>query len=84
MSVELVRLVETIQREKNVDKHVLLDAIRTALTTAARKHYPESDPETIQVDINSETGDIVTTKDGEVVDASLEFGAVFPHEPPCE
>lgn len=75
MSVELVRLVETIQREKNVDKHVLLDAIKTALTTAARKHYPDIDPELIQVDINAESGDIVTTKDGQVVETS-DFGRI--------
>lgn len=75
MSVELVRLVETIQREKNVDKHVLLDAIKTALTTAARKHYPDVDPELIQVDINAESGDIVTTKAGEVVETS-DFGRI--------
>ncbi|MFM7316651.1 MAG: transcription termination factor NusA [Planctomycetota bacterium] len=75
MSVELVRLVETIQREKNVDKHVLLDAIKTALTTAARKHYPDIDPELIQVDINAETGDIVTTKEGQIV-ATSDFGRI--------
>ncbi len=75
MSVELIRLVETIQRDKNVDKHLLLDAIKSALTTAARKHYPDVEPELIQVDINAETGDILTTKDGEVVKES-DFGRI--------
>ena len=56
MSVELVRLIESIQRDKNVDKHVLFDAIRTALTNAARKHYPDVEPETIVVEVNEETG----------------------------
>jgi N utilization substance protein A len=75
MSVELIRLVETIQREKNVDKQTLLDAIKTALTTAARKHYPDIDPELIEVDVNAETGDIVTTKAGELVETS-DFGRI--------
>ena len=75
MSVELIRLVETIQRDKNVDKHLLLDAIKSALTTAARKHYPDVEPELIIVDINAETGDILTTKDGEVVKES-DFGRI--------
>lgn len=75
MSVELIRLVETIQREKNVDKHLLLDAIKTALTTAARKHYPDVEPELIEVDIHPENGDIVTTKAGEKVEAA-EFGRI--------
>lgn len=75
MSVELIRLVETIQREKNVDKHLLLDAIKSALTTAARKHYPDVEPELIQVDINPENGDIITLKDGERVEAA-EFGRI--------
>jgi N utilization substance protein A len=75
MSVELVRLIESIQRDKNVDKHVLFDAIKTALTNAARKHYPEVEPESILVDVNEETGDIVTTKGGEVVKES-DFGRI--------
>ena len=75
MSVELIRLVETIQREKNVDKHLLLDAIKSALTTAARKHYPDVEPELIQVDIHPENGDIITTKDGQKVEAA-EFGRI--------
>jgi N utilization substance protein A len=75
MSVELIRLVETIQREKNVDKHLLLDAIKSALTTAARRHYPDVEPDLIQVDINPDNGDIVTTKEGERVEAA-EFGRI--------
>lgn len=75
MSVELVRLIESIQRDKNVDKHVLFDAIKTALTNAARKHYPDVEPETIVVEVNEETGDIVTTKGGEVVKES-DFGRI--------
>ncbi|RLT15043.1 MAG: transcription termination factor NusA [Planctomycetota bacterium] len=75
MSVELIRLVETIQREKNVHKHLLLDAIKSALTSAARKHYPDIEPDLIQVEINAETGDIVTTRDGTIVKES-DFGRI--------
>jgi len=42
MSVDLVRIVDSIHRDKNIPKDILFDGIQSALTTAARKHYPEA------------------------------------------
>jgi N utilization substance protein A len=62
MSVDLVRIVDSIHRDKNIPKDILFDGIQSALTTAARKHYPEAGE--IEVHIDRDTGAIEATKDG--------------------
>ena len=62
MSVDLVRIVDSIHRDKNIAKEILFEGIQSALATAARKHYP--DAEDIQVTINPESGQIQASKDG--------------------
>jgi len=73
MSVDLVRIVDSIHRDKNIPKDILFDGIQTALTTAARKHYPEAAE--IEVHIDRETGAIDATKDGVKLDPS-ELGRI--------
>jgi N utilization substance protein A len=73
MSVDLVRIVDTIHRDKNIPKDILFEGIQTALATAAKKHYPAA--ETIEVLIDPDTGKIQTTADGEVVDPP-DFGRI--------
>src|SRR5438309_9069295 len=73
MSVDLVRIVDSIHRDKNIPKEVLYEGIESALATAAKKHYP--DALDIQVTINPETGDQTVMADGlEVVPP--EFGRI--------
>jgi N utilization substance protein A len=62
MSVDLVRIVDSIHRDKNIPKDILFEGIQSALTTAARKHYPEAGE--IEVHIDRDTGTIEATKDG--------------------
>src|SRR3954452_4579469 len=73
MSVDLVRIVDSIHRDKNIPKEVLFEGIESALATAAKKHYP--DAEEIQVSIDPETGKIRTIKDGTEVEPP-EFGRI--------
>ena len=73
MSVDLVRIVDSIHREKNIPKDVLFEAIESALASAAKKHYPEA--EEIQVAIDRETGKANTTADGEPKDPP-DFGRI--------
>jgi len=63
MSVDLLRIVDSIHRDKNIDKDILFEGIQSALQTAAKKHYPEA--EEITVTIDPETGQIEASKDGE-------------------
>ena len=73
MSVDLVRIVDSIHRDKNIPKDILFDGIQSALATAARKHYPEAGD--IEVHIDRETGAIDATKDGVKMDPS-ELGRI--------
>jgi transcription termination/antitermination protein NusA len=65
MSVDLVRIVDSIHRDKNIPKDVLFEGIESALATAAKKHYP--DAEEITVKIDQDSGKISTLTDGKVV-----------------
>jgi N utilization substance protein A len=73
MSVDLVRIVDSIHRDKNIPKDILFDGIQSALTTAARKHYP--DAADIEVHIDRDTGTIDATKDGVKMDPA-ELGRI--------
>nr|UXE45577.1 transcription termination/antitermination protein NusA [uncultured bacterium] len=73
MSVDLVRIVDSIHRDKNIPKEVLFEGIESALATAAKKHYP--DAEEIEVKIDPDSGKIRTTKDGEPIDPP-DFGRI--------
>ena len=73
MSVDLVRIVDSIHRDKNIPKNILFEGIQSALATAARKHYP--DAAEIEVHIDRETGAIAATKDGVKMDPA-ELGRI--------
>ncbi len=73
MSLDLVRIVDSIHRDKNIPKEVLFEGIESALATAAKKHYP--DAEEILVKIDPDSGKVTTTTDGEVVEPP-EFGRI--------
>lgn len=62
MSVDLVRIVDSIHRDKNIPKDILFEGIQSALQTAAKKHYP--DAAEVIVTIDPDTGQIEATKDG--------------------
>jgi N utilization substance protein A len=66
MSVDLVRIVDSIHRDKNIPKEVLFDGITSAMVTAAKKHYP--DAEDITITIDPESGVVVFLKDGTKMD----------------
>ena len=73
MSVDLVRIVDSIHRDKNISKDILFEGIQSALTTAARKHYPEAGE--IEVRIDPDSGAIEATKDGVKMDPA-ELGRI--------
>jgi N utilization substance protein A len=73
MSVDLVRIVDSIHRDKNISKEILFEGIQSALTTAARKHYPEAAE--IDVRIDPDSGAIDATKDGVKMDPA-ELGRI--------
>lgn len=63
---ELLRLVDTLRRERDIDAEVVFLGIEAALLSAARKHFGAS--EEVVVEINRETGDIRAYDEGREID----------------
>lgn len=69
-------VLEELQRERGIHKEALLDAIRVALLTAAKKNFKEEQEDALDVRI-SDTGDfriIHKTPEGEVDVTPKDFG----------
>jgi len=56
MNGELLRLIDTIHRDKDIDKEILFDSLEQALLTAAKRKYGTVD--NLRVRIDRETGEI--------------------------
>jgi N utilization substance protein A len=55
---ELLRIVDTLHRDKDIDKEVLFEAIESALLSAARKKFGEQNALTLRID--RESGKVVS------------------------
>ena len=53
---EVLRIVDAIHRDKNIDKEIVFEGIEAALVSAAKKHYGEE--ANIVVNIDREDGSI--------------------------
>lgn len=56
MNREFIKAVEELEKEKEISKDLLIDAIESALVSAYKKNYGTS--QNVRVNINKETGDI--------------------------
>ncbi|MBM4041974.1 MAG: transcription termination factor NusA [Planctomycetes bacterium] len=73
MNGDLLRLVDSIHRDKDIDKEIIFDALEDALLSAARKYYgPKAD---IAVFVDRETGQIEAYDGNTQVDA-LDIGRI--------
>src|SRR5262245_51510462 len=63
---DMLGMVDSIHRDKNIEKEIVFQAIEAALITAAKKHYGELSDVVIQID--RETGALSGTHDGTVLD----------------
>ncbi len=63
MNQELLRIVEGIARDKNIDKETVFDDLEAAMLSAIRKANAHT--EDVTVEINRETGEISAAVDGE-------------------
>ena len=59
---ELLRIVDTIHRDKNLDKEIVFEGIEAAIISAAKKHYGEE--EEVVVTIDRRSGTISGTHNG--------------------
>lgn len=63
---DMLRIVDSLHREKNIQKEIVFQAIEAALVTAAKKHYGENSDIVIQ--INRLTGALSGLHDGTALD----------------
>jgi len=59
---ELLRIVDAIHREKNIDKEIIFRGIEAALVSAAKRHYGEE--EEIVLEVDRQTGTIAGHHNG--------------------
>lgn len=67
MNQELLRIVENIARDKNIDKESIYVDLEEAMITAARKHFGEPECNVV-VNIDRGTGEITAYKDDVEID----------------
>jgi N utilization substance protein A len=71
---DMLRIVDSLHREKSIDKEIVFQAIEAALVTAAKKHYGELAD--IAVNIDRETGEISGTHAGQPMDEAEISGRI--------
>jgi N utilization substance protein A len=71
---EVLRIVDAIHRDKNIDKEIVFEGIEAALVSAAKKQYGEEAD--IVVAINREDGSITATCDGQMLDSEETVGRI--------
>jgi len=66
---DLVRLVDAIHREKNIDAEIVFLGIEAALLSAAKKHFGPA--EEVVIALDRTTGDVAATLNGVPMDPTL-------------
>ncbi len=67
MNQELIRIVDNIARDKNLDRESIFQDLESAMVSGARKHFGLPDAE-ITVHIDRTNGQITAYKDDELID----------------
>jgi N utilization substance protein A len=71
---EILRIVDAIHRDKNIDKEIVFQAIESALVSASRKNY--GDDAQIEIHIDRQDGSIQGTCDGIELDPEETVGRI--------
>ena len=66
MNKELLEALDILEKEKNISKDTMLEAIENSLITACKNHFGKAD--NIRVNINPETCDFAVLAEKEVVE----------------
>lgn len=73
MNAELIRIVDSIHRDKDVDKEIIFQALEAAMLSAARKQFNSLQEITVRID--RETGEIIIN-DGQTKLDPLTLGRI--------
>jgi len=71
---EILRIVDAIHRDKNIDKEIVFQAIEAALVTALSRQYGET--AVITIDIDRQSGQVNGTHDGQPLDTAELSGRI--------
>ena len=71
---EILRIVDAIHRDKNIDKEIVFQAIEAALVTALSRQFGETSVVTIEID--RESGKVTGTHDGQPLDTAELSGRI--------
>lgn len=75
MSQELLAILDQIEREKSIKKDVLIEAVESALVSAARKVLAIKPNEELKVQLDRNTGKIKAFRNNEEI-TSMDFGRI--------
>jgi N utilization substance protein A len=75
MSQELIAIIEQIEREKGIKKEVLLEAVESALLSAAKKVIDLKPDEELRVELNPQSGKIRAFRNEEEI-TNIDFGRI--------
>lgn len=71
MNKELIEALDALEKEKEISKETLFEAIENSLLTACKNHFGKAD--NVKVEINRETGDFLCYAEKEVVETREEI-----------
>ncbi|MCX5711157.1 MAG: transcription termination factor NusA [Candidatus Omnitrophica bacterium] len=75
MSQELLAIIEQIEREKGIKKEVLIEAVESALVSAAKKVIDLKPEEELRVELDRSNGKIKAFRNNEEV-TNIDFGRI--------
>src|SRR4030042_4018141 len=75
MSQELLAILDQMEREKGIKKEILIDAVESALLSAARKTLNISPEDELKVELDRTNGKIRAFKNKEEI-TSIDFGRI--------
>jgi N utilization substance protein A len=75
MSQELLAIIEQIEREKGIKKDILIEAVESALLSAAKRVIDLKPDEVFKVELDRNSGKIRAFRNGEEV-TSIDFGRI--------
>ncbi len=74
---EMLRVIDSIARDRNVDREVLIRDLEVAMVSAARKHFNTLDAEEFACEVDRLTGELRLTRHGEAMSMRPEdFGRI--------
>jgi len=74
---EMMRILDSIARERNIDKSLLVSDLEQAMVSAAKKHFNTLDAEEFTCTLDQITGEMTLFRHGEPMDLSPEaFGRI--------